>query len=286
MIYDAVIFTGDATISGCHSAQFFTDNFNLLNKNTAGAENEHFFDRSLLRENNTIQLNLNSQTLTQEVPITGQATNKIVFSINTGDFFIKNTGQVDVVDRNRLFFDNGKGELRAPVKSESNLVYNYISGVSVITRGDQGQSLKDSINNAMGSSYVFNDMDYFLNGQKVYSGVGVGVKDGTVKTTTFDNDPISNGVVTLNNKDNFKYAAYRKRPKSNSITGISPDVFGSGFIEKRTNFYINGMLELQSSYLELYTGVTMIEKDKKALISGSLAGDKFKVSVKNEFLSL
>jgi len=83
-----------------------------------------------------------------------------------------------------------------------------------------------------------------------------------------------------------QYSAYRKRPKSNSITGISPDVFGSGFIEKRTNFYINGMLELQSSYLELYTGVTMIEKDKKALISGSLAGDKFKVSVKNEFLSL
>jgi hypothetical protein len=138
----------------------------------------------------------------------------------------------------------------------------------------------------MGSSYVFNDMDYFLNGQKVYSGVGVGVKNGTVKTTVFDNDSVSNGVVTLTNKGNFKYAAYRKRPKSNSVTGVSPDVFGSEFVEKRTNFYINGMLELQSSYLELYTGVTMIEKDKKALISGSLVGDKFKVSVKNEFLSL
>ena len=286
MIYDAVIFTGDTTISGCHSAQFFTDNFNLLNKNTAGAENEHFFDRSLLRENNTIQLNLNSQTLTQEVPITGQATNEIVFSINTGDFFIKDTSQVDVVDRNRLFFDNGKGELSAPVKSESNLIYNFISGVSVITTGDLGQSLKDSINNAMGSSYVFNDMDYFLNGQKVYSGNGVGVQSATVKTTLFNNSATANGIVTADNKSNFKYTAYRKRPKSNSITGISPDVFGSGFIEKRTNFYINGMLELQSSYLELYTGVTMIEKDKKALISGSLAGDKFKVSVKNEFLSL
>jgi hypothetical protein len=268
MIYDSVIFTGDATISGCSSLDLHTDNFLLLNKDVAGSQNIVYYDRRVSLEDRRFQLSLNGQTLTQEVPITGLAINEISYQINTGDFFIKS----------RIFFDQ-----TTPANASDDISYNLVSGSGIIAAtGDFGETLKASIVNSVGS-VSFSDCDYFLNGQKVYSGVGIGVSVGTeanfIPLFGGAGSEAQNvgGVVTTNNKNKFKYSAYKKRFRSDSVTGVNPDVFGSGFIEKRTNYYINGVSELQSNYLELYTGVSIIKSGVNALISGSIEGNEFTV---------
>ena len=282
MIYDSVIFTGDSTISGCSSIDLHTDNYSLLNREAVGAEGTFYYDSQISIEDRRFQLSLNGQTLLQEDPITGQAINEISYQINTGDFFIK-TEEIDPFQRARLFFDD-----TTPIESFSDIHYNFVSGSGVVAAtGDYGQSLKTSIVAAFGTS-VFTDYDYFLNGQKVYSGVGVGVSIGTDADfiPLFATAANVAGVVTAENKTGFKYSAYKKRFKSDSITGENPDVFGSGFIEKRTNYYINGVSEFQSNYLELYTGVTIIKSGVNALISGSIEGKEFIVQTSVENIIL
>lgn len=279
MIYDSVIFTGDTTISGCSSLDLHTDNFLLLNKDVAGSQDIVYYDRRVSLEDRRFQLSLNGQTLTQEVPITGLAINEISYQINTGDFFIKDE-ESNPIDKSRIFFDQ-----TTPANALDDISYNLVSGSGIIVAtGDFGQSLKTSITNGIGTtSIAFNDCDYFLNGQKVYSGVGVGVSVGTeanfIPLFGGAGSEAQNvgGVVTTNNKNEFKYSSYKKRFRSDSVTGVNPDVFGSGFIEKRTNYYINGVSELQSNYLELYTGVSIIKSGVNALISGSIEGNEFTV---------
>tara|TARA_R100000231_G_C5330283_1_gene166236 strand:+ start:3799 stop:4647 length:849 start_codon:yes stop_codon:yes gene_type:complete len=270
MIYDRVISTGDVNISGCSSLELATDTFGSGNLIAAGTKNVYYYDIDLVTGQRSIQLAVNGQTFLQEVPITGQATNFIDYQINTGDFFIKGA-ESSVTDRSQLYFTNN-----SPVKSNSKLQYNVITGGNIAGTGDFGESLTGSILNGIGS-VVFSDCEYFLNGQKMYSGMGVGCSAGTDGTSFVPlfggaGSEAANvgGIVTTANKNKFKYTVYSKKPRTASLTGISPDVFSStGFLEGRTIFYINGIQQSQESYLELYTGVTIIKKDIAASISGS-----------------
>ena len=149
---------------------------------------------------------------------------------------------------------------------------NVVTGGIFAGTGDLGLSLNSGISGQYTSS-SFTDYDYFLNGIKVYSGLGVGLAAGvgtTMWQLGFGTAPASAGVVTTKNKNNFKYTAYRKDPRTISITGNSPEVFGTGFIEKRTKYYINGVNNPQENYLELYTGVNIIKRDIGCTISGEL----------------
>ena len=264
MIYDTVISTGGASISGCSSSELGTNNFPLSNNEAVGSQDRFFYQRSIASGQRDLQLFLNGQTLLQEIPITGRATNKIVYQIETGDFFTKTTG-VDVLEQSRLNFISS-----TPAASTSNVFYNVVTGGIFAGTGDLGLSLKSGISGQYADS-SFNDYDYFLNGQKVYNGVGVGVSVGVGATTFIPNFGVPlGGVVTNDNKNEFKYAAYRKPARVHSITGSGPDIFSdTGFIEGRNNFYINGMKEPQKGYLELYTGVILIKKGFRAVISGS-----------------
>ena len=173
---------------------------------------------------------------------------------------------VDVVKQSKLYFSSS-----TPINSNNNVVYNVVTGGIFAATGDFGSSLKSSILGEYDES-VFADYDYFLNGQKVYSGGGIGVSsatEGTAFIPAFGVGTTYGGVVTTENKDKFKYTAYRKTVRTHSITGSDPDVFSdTGFIEGRNNFYINGMQELQKEYLELYSGVNIIKRGLSAVISG------------------
>ena len=264
MIYDTVISTGGASISGCSSSELGTNTYRLSNDEVVGSQDRFFYDRSIATGQREIQLFLNGQTLLQEIPTTGEATNEIVYQIETGDFFTKTTG-VDILEQNRLNFVSS-----TPVVSTSNVIYNVVTGGIFAGTGDFGLSLKSGISGQYTDSY-FVDYDYFLNGQKVYDGVGVGVSVGVGATTFIPQfTSIFGGVVTNDNKNEFKYTAYRKIVRTHSITGSDPDIFSdTGFIEGRNNFYINGMQELQKEYLELYTGVIIIKSGLSAVLSGT-----------------
>ena len=264
MIYDTVISTGGASISGCSSSELGTNTYRLSNDEVVGSQDRFFYDRSIATGQREIQLFLNGQTLLQEIPTTGEATNEIIYQVETGDFFTKTTG-VDILEQNRLNFVSS-----TPVVSTSNVIYNVVTGGIFAGTGDFGLSLKSGISGQYTDSY-FVDYDYFLNGQKVYDGVGVGVSVGVGATTFIPQfTSIFGGVVTNDNKNEFKYTAYRKIVRTHSITGSDPDIFSdTGFIEGRNNFYINGMQELQKGYLELYTGVIIIKSGLSAVLSGT-----------------
>jgi len=277
MIYDSVISTGTATISGCSSADLGTDILKNISVPAAGSKDEFFYDRVLVTGQRGIRLSVNGQTYLQEVPITGQALNEVSYQTNTGDFFIKGI-ESSIIQRSKLNFSKD-----VPMKSNYSLSYDVVTGGNFAATGDLGQSLKNSIVGGVGASAVFDSCDYFLNGQKVYSGAGIGVSAGT---EGYDFIPVFGvgatygGVVTATNKSNFTYTAYSKRVKSTSITGLNADVFSeTGFIEGRTSFYINGIEQAQNNYLELYTGVSIIKKDVTSLVFSGVSDGSISESV-------
>lgn len=267
MIYESEISTGDVSISGCFSSYLHTDTFESGNLRVAGAMKDFFYDIRSVTGQRAMKLSTNGQTLLQEIPITGATPNYIDYQVNTGDFFIKG-GEANIADRSELYFDSS-----TPVKSSDILTYNVITGGNFVGTGDFGLSLKSGISGEWENSN-FTDFNFFLNGQKVYSGVGIGVSagtDGVHYIPSFGTAVGVGGIVTNDNKDRFKYTAYRKEDRVTSITGDGGDVFSdTGFIEGRTIFYINGLQQLQNNYLELYTGVIMIKSGVPALLSGGL----------------
>ena len=267
MIYDSVISTGDTTISGCRLSEIGTDTYNITNLTPAGTANSYSYNRNISTGQLEIKLSVNSQTFLHEIPSTGETANEKVFQLTgAGQFFTK-TEQDSSLERAKLNFVPS-----TLTRATDKLLYNIETGGIFAGTGDLGNSLKTGIL-AQYQDKFFTDFDYFLNGQKVYSGRGVALPAG-VGGSSFKPSfrTVEGEVVTNDNKNEFKYTAYKKRPRVISITGDSPDIYGEPFIEKRTNHYINGMEQPQSSYLELYTGVTIIESGISAMTSGGIDG--------------
>ncbi len=277
MIYDSVVTTGKVSISGCYSPDMGGDIVEKRNVVAINTASDFYYDRDLTTGFNfdtgrsSIRLALNGQTLQQEIPQETQTINQSIYQIFTGDFFTKKES-APILERNTINFD-----ATTPAKATSTIVYNIITGGIFAGEKDFGRSLKTGILNSVGQNNVFTDFDYFLNGQKVYSGQGVGVFLGaefagltaTGFQPSFSTAANVNGVVIDERKTFFKYTASRKSKNTLSATGVSPDMKGQKFIEKRTNFYINGVEELQSNYLELYSGVRTIKSGVSATLPSS-----------------
>lgn len=270
MIYDVVFSTGDVSVSGCSSDALETNTFDILNREGVGSLGEFYYDRTISTGQREVSSYLNGQSLLQEIPFTQTITNEVFYNIKTGDFFTKGD-ESNAFDQSKLYFDS-----TTPVNGESQVTYNIITGGIFAGTGDFGLSLKSGISGSYTSS-TFSDYDYFLNGQKVYSGVGVGVQVGGGASSPlfiplFSTSANAGGVVKTENKNKFKYTAHRKRLKTTSETGRYSDVvFTDGYIEKRNNYYVNGILQPQSNYLELFIGVNTIKTGFDATISGGLA---------------
>ncbi len=255
MIYNYILSTGDTSMSGSLVSGYanqkdFSSNF----------LEDFYYDSTLITGEKKMQLASNGQTLFEEIPTQTAATNETIFQIFSGDFFLK-TGASDQLDRNKIF-----GSSTTPFKAGYNVVYEKYTGKSAIGLGtgtaNVGPALTSGIS-GISQAYGFDGYDYFLNGQKVYSGVGCGVSAGVGTQFMLTFESSKGGVVTSDNKSNFKALAFIRQERLHDFTG-SPDVFGSGFIEDQTNLYLNGVKENDSIYLELYTGVHTIEKGTSA----------------------
>jgi len=271
MIYDYTLSTGDSTISGCFSSELGTDRGDKMNLVPMNAAQTFYFDEALITGDHEIQLFLNSQSLFQEVPTTGLVNNEIFYQIFTGDFFIKKEA-TDLMEEMGLFFASN-----TPVKATSNISYDKFTGSFFAGTGmNAGSGIGNSLGSGISGTFPsasFDQFDFFLNGQKVYSGLGVsGYREGAM-TTFIPNFVDGQGIVTAENEASFKATAYWKTDRIQEITGVSPDVFGPTFIEGQTNFYINGAKEEEAIYLELYSGVTMIEAGVSVVVGGLTAAN-------------
>tara|TARA_Y100000289_G_C3921253_1_gene150514 strand:+ start:652 stop:1473 length:822 start_codon:yes stop_codon:yes gene_type:complete len=252
MIYDYTFSTGDATISGCILSGYIGQK-----DNASSFQDNFYYDSSLITGLKNMKLASNGQTLYEEGPIETAATNETIFQIFSGDIFLK-TGAADEFDRNKIF-----GDPTTPFKSTYNIKYEKYTGKSAVGLGTAGASLGAALTSGISgfeANLTFIDYDYFLNGQKVYSGVGCGVSAGigTQFILSFD-EVAKGGIITSDNENNFKAFAFIKQDRINEVTGVNPDIYGTGFIEDQTSFYLNGVKESDDMYLEMYTGVTIIK---------------------------
>ena len=268
MIYDFVLSTGHFSVSGCSSEKLGTDTFKLFNNEAVGSFSRFYYDRSISTGQKELDLSLNGQSLLQEIPFLQETLNEFVYQIYTGDFFTKGS-EANTFDVNELNFDSS-----VPVNAESEVIYDVITGGIFAGTSDSGENLKTGINHQYLQNGIFTDYDYFINGQKTYSGHGVGfamMVGGTEPYDFYPNFGIGSdqGIITENNKDNFRLTAHRKRTRTAQFTGrYYEPVFGVDFLEKRTNFYVNGILQPKNNYLELYTGVNLIKTGFDATVSG------------------
>tara|TARA_R110002020_G_scaffold92416_6_gene223769 strand:+ start:3055 stop:3912 length:858 start_codon:yes stop_codon:yes gene_type:complete len=272
MIYDYILSTGDATISGCNSADLGTNRLGEINNKTANSAGRIFFDTSLAEgdvfmRDAFMMLSLDGQTLFQEPPTITPTTNENFFSIKSGDFFAKDSG-VSIFEKSRLFFDG------VPVKPDSLFSFDIfpsgLSGAFIGTGMNGGYGIGNSLGSGISGAYPaasFGDFHYFLNGQRIYSGCGVQENTFAGATTFVPNFVDGAGIVTSENASSFRATAYPKKTRINEVTGAAADVYGSGFIEKQTHLYLNGVKEHPSRYLELYTGVSLIKTGVSAAIN-------------------
>ena len=267
MIYDFVLSTGDTSVSGCSSDVLQTDTFNLFHNEAGASQSRFYYDRNLSTGQDELSLNLNGQNLFQEIPEIIELSNQIVYTIKTGDVFTKGS-EASIYDSSELYFHT-----TTPVNSTSDISYNVLTGGMFVGTGDLGLSLNSGISGQYSVS-DFKDYHYFLNGVKVYSGAGVGIAVGAGTSQAWQFSfgvgvSAAGGVVSNENKNKFKYTAHRKRIRTTDTTGrYSDNVYGSGFLEGRNNFYVNGILQSEDNYLELYTGVSLIKTGFDATISG------------------
>lgn len=269
MIYDFVLSTGDTSVSGCSSDTLQTNTFTLFHNEAGASQSRFYYDRNLSTGQDELNLYLNGQNLFQEIPEITSLSNNTIYTIKTGDFFTKGS-EASIYDSAELYFHT-----TTPVNSTSDISYNVLTGGMFVGTGDLGLSLNSGISGQYSVS-EFKDYHYFLNGVKVYSGHGVGVPVGAGTTQGWQFSfgvgvTQAGGVVSNENKNKFKYTAHRKRIRTTDTTGrYSDNVYGSGFLEGRTNFYVNGVLQREDNYLELYTGVSLIKTGFDATISGGL----------------
>ena len=250
MNFNYILSTGDSTISG--------STLNILEKNqVAFAQDSYlssryvildndgnikldpfYFDDSIITGGHTTLLSLNSQTLLEGGFDITTGINQFYYSINgTGSYTIDLDNS-----ENKIIFDSSLDV------TNNDIVYydkrDFSTGVVLLKTNDG--SFNTSISNLTQKTHLsygdassvddlFNNYFVYFNGQKFTQG----------------DYP--------DNESTGKLFSIKKPSKINDIDGDSSDIYGSGFIDHHIDLYLNGLEQDPQDFLELYTGVYMIE---------------------------
>ena len=245
MNYNYILYTGHDTISG---SSIYT-----TKKNQKADFNQEGFgyDPDLITESNTSLLSFNSQTLPEGEPIIITGSNQVYRFISgdySGQYFTFATGDFDpnvfTPDYSEIhqFRINDIG-----INSDSVVIYDQRTGSKFIFQkldddtdsfGDKLPDLRSKVHaeygNALTIDELFENNNIFFNGQKLKKGDYPAV--GTTGC----------------------FSSVLKDKNVREIFSEDPDVYDSNFIAKQVNYYVNGMENPSSNYLELYTGITGI----------------------------
>jgi hypothetical protein len=200
----------------------------------------------LISGKNASVLSVNGQTLAeqsaQEITL-----GSLNIYLNSGDYYTKGVSNY----KNVTFADN----LDFNFFSEKNFFFRIKeddreipigSGISQIQMQD---NLSGSISSKFperANSYTgLSSFDYYLNGQKIYSGVSGSYEISGSKFIYKEN--ITGKIFAIPKKENIK-----------NYTGQTPDIYGQYFVETTVYGYFNGLALDKNNWLELYTGVKYI----------------------------
>ena len=250
MNYNYILYTGDSTISGSVSNIFESDqvaflqdkylstNYHIIGEDGEIKEDPFYYDDFIITGSNCSRISLNSQTMLEGNLSSTAGKNRFYYSFtDKGSYAIDQEHSA-----NKFIFDTGLTLSTSDLilydkKTQSATISVYKTSQSSNSWSTSFNSLKD----AADAIRVTNDIaqmeseyDIFFNGQKVYLSDSLSAPTG-----------ILFGI-----------------PKSDKIAEVIstyPDVYGTGFIENSVNLYLNGLEQETSSFLEIFTGVTLIE---------------------------
>jgi hypothetical protein len=199
---------------------------------------------------NYSRLSANGQTLVEQNAYIYDEEEVPPNYVNSGDYYFR-TGETF---KNVSFNQN----LNVAALSAYSFLYNIKddhreapvgTGVSATTKNSEiATQLAARYQDKTGSFAGMDSFDYFLNGQKIYSGI----------SGSYHISGAGFNFSLLDTADGKVFAI----PKNTGIyntTGITPDIFGTGFVERTVFAYANGLCLHPDNWLELHTGVTLIE---------------------------
>lgn len=199
---------------------------------------------------NYSRLSINGQTLAEQKASIYDIEEVPPNYLNSGDYYFRTGDTYKTVSFNQNLDANALGAY--------SFIYNIKddhreipvgTGVSAATKNSViATQLAARYPDRTGSFASMDSFDYFLNGQKIYSGV----------SGSYHISGAGFNFSVLEEIDG-KVFAIPKNTGIHSITGGEPDVFGTGFVEKTVFAYANGLFLHPDNWLELHTGVTLIE---------------------------
>lgn len=247
-----ILYTGDTTITGSKKDVFDSNQigyYSLANSFVGGSfilldpegnpkNDSFFFDPEIITGSYSSTVSLNSQTLLESRLDILESSNKNYYSVGgSGCYSIDpENSQGKFIFSANLHTDN-----------DDEILYNYrepSSGI-VLLKSSNGafsnsitslaQKTNTVYSDSSSVSLMFENYDVFFNGQKLSQG----------------DYPISSAT--------GKLFSVKKPDNVYELSSDEIDVYGSGFVENQVNFYLNGLEQSPEDFLQLHTGVYMVE---------------------------
>jgi hypothetical protein len=226
--------TGNSTLSGCRNVSMLTNHVPVFSSDFAILDN-------LISGKNMSRVSLNSQTLC-EADFSTISLPFVSFKDTSGDYFVDES-----ISKKKAFFSNDLGlsdfseiSFLYEKRNSGNFAIYSSTGYSTFNTGIEA-AIAAKIPAKTGQ---LSDLEFYLNGQKLYSGDSY--------TITGSNNRF-NYIQTITGK---MFAVEKDSLINNRL---SEDIYGTGFIEGNSNFYLNGLEQHPDSWLEIHTGVSLVK---------------------------
>jgi hypothetical protein len=214
---------------------------------------------------NSTRLSFNGQTLLEQIgqlyTIGGQQ-----IYLNSGDYYVKSGESFKSIGFSSSFDSSIAGNFpfiyhikddfrESPVGTGNNYILKTTNFVS---------QLNTKFPDRAGTFSGMNSFDYFFNGQKLYSGQNE--DSGSYYFNESNEFIYLDGSSDINLFKDGELFAITKNSRLGNVTGNSPDFYGTKFVENTVFAYVNGISLHKKNWLELSTGVKLIEFGLQASI--------------------
>lgn len=214
------------------------------------------FSSNAISGENSTRLSLNGQTLAEQTAIIVDAGFEQIY-LNSGDYYLKTGSSYKEVFFNSL--------LNVKSFKEKNIFYNIKDESSEVALGSgiSPEAMESGLNNQLsilfpsktGTMSGMESFDFFLNGQKIYTGANGSYEISGLDFKFFYNENITGKLFAIPKNTGFE----------NKIDYVA-DVYGAEFVESTVFCYFNGLSVDKKNWIEMHTGVNLITTGIQAQI--------------------